>query len=61
VNSHWEQWDKPYRGDVINVFNDGVTETGGPFGPFYELETSSSARQLRAGESMVHFQATYHF
>ncbi|MFC2112845.1 DUF6786 family protein [Bacteroidota bacterium] len=61
VNSSWEHQTDPYAGDVINVFNDGATENGGPFGPFYELETSSSAKELKVGESQKHFQATYHF
>lgn len=61
VNSHWVYQDQPYGGDVINVFNDGITETAGPFGPFYELETSSSARELKVGEAQEHTHATFHF
>lgn len=61
VNSHWKDQKYPYKGDVINVFNDGPTENSGPFGPFYELETSSSARELKVGQSMEHWSITYHF
>ncbi|WP_158969596.1 DUF6786 family protein [Paraglaciecola sp. L3A3] len=61
-NSVWyEENYHPYKGDVINVFNDGLVDGEGPFGPFYELETSSSARELKVGQSQQHFQNTYHF
>lgn len=61
VNSHWVDQSDPYGGDVINVFNDGVLGDAGPFGPFFELETSSSARELDVGESHHHTHTTYHF
>ncbi|MFY0600183.1 MAG: hypothetical protein JXR03_10970 [Cyclobacteriaceae bacterium] len=62
VNSLWDHHAKPYEGDVINVFNDGPTDDGaGPFGPFYELETSSSTRELSPGDSIVHEHFTFHF
>lgn len=51
----------PYRGDVIKIFNDGTWGEIGPFGPFYELETSSPAKALKAGESLSHYHETYHF
>ena len=61
VNSMWELQDKPYSGDVINSYNDGSPEPGKPpLGPFYELETSSPAAALKAGESLRHVQRTYH-
>ena len=44
VNSMWQIQDQPFRGDVVNSYNDGPTSPGGkPLGPFYELETSSPA------------------
>ncbi len=62
VNSLWEIQEEPYRGDVINSYNDGPPEPGkAPLGPFYELETSSPALALRNGESGIHIQRTYHF
>ena len=62
VNSTWELQDEPYGGDVINSYNDGAPEPGKkPLGPFYELETSSPALALEAGESGTHIQMTYHF
>ncbi len=62
VNSAWEIQDDPYKGDVINSYNDGPVEPGGkPLGPFYELETSSPALELAPGEKVVHVQYTFHF
>ncbi|MCB0630712.1 MAG: DUF6786 family protein [Saprospiraceae bacterium] len=62
VNSLWEMQDDPYGGDVVNSYNDGPVEPGGEaMGPFYELETSSPALALKAGESGTHTQQTYHF
>lgn len=62
VNSLWELQDNPFAGDVINSYNDGPPEPGKkPLGPFYELETSSPALALKAGESGTHIQLTCHF
>jgi len=62
VNSMWQIQDQPFRGDVVNSYNDGPTSPGGkPLGPFYELETSSPAAALAPGESIVHTHRTYHF
>lgn len=62
VNSKWEMQDQPFRGDVINSYNDGPAEPGAkPMGPFYELESSSPALELKKGESLVHRQTTFHF
>ena len=62
VNSMWENQDKPYAGDVINAYNDGPpTPDAEPLGTFYELETSSPALELKAGESGEHIQETIHF
>ena len=62
VNSKWEIQKEPYRGDVVNAYNDGPPAPGvKPMGPFYELESSSPARALKPGESIVHTQTTFHF
>jgi hypothetical protein len=62
VNSLWEIQDAPYKGDVINSYNDGAPSPGAkPLGPFYELETSSPALALAPGETGSHIQQTYHF
>lgn len=49
VNSVWTPDPDPYGGDVINVFNDGIVDGFGPFGPFFELESSSHTRELEPG------------
>jgi len=62
VNSMWQIQDQPFRGDVVNSYNDGPTTPGGkPLGPFYELETSSPAAALAPGASILHTHRTYHF
>jgi hypothetical protein len=62
VNSMWEHQKEPYAGDVVNFYNDGPPAPGAkPLGPFYELETSSPALALAAGQSAAHVQETYHF
>ena len=62
VNSSWEEFQsEPFRGDVINSYNDGPFENGDQLGPFYELESSSAAYELKSGETCFHLQRTYHF
>jgi hypothetical protein len=60
VNSKWEMQELPYRGDVINAYNDGPLADGTQMGPFYELESSSPALELKSGESGYHNQVTVH-
>jgi hypothetical protein len=61
VNSMWEQQRDPYRGDVVNSYNDGPPAPGAkPLGPFYELETSSPAAALPPGGSLTHRHRTVH-
>jgi hypothetical protein len=61
VNSMWELQDEPYKGDVVNSYNDGPAEPGAaPLGPFYELETSSPAAALGPGETISHVHRTFH-
>lgn len=61
VNSLWKYQDNPYAGDVVNSYNDGPLENGDQLGPFYELESSSSTRELKPGEMIKHVHKTYHF
>jgi hypothetical protein len=62
VNSMWEEQKEPYAGDVINSYNDGPTEPGKPsLGGFYEIETSSPAAALGAGQTLKHVHQTFHF
>ncbi len=60
VNSQWGHTN-PYGGDVINVFNGEVNPVLNRAWPFYELETSSSARELNPGEDLHHIQSIFHF
>src|SRR5690606_8062324 len=62
VNSKWEIQRNPYAGDVVNAYNDGPPAPGAkPMGPFYELESSSPARELNPGGHIEHVQTTFHF
>jgi hypothetical protein len=61
VNSMWEYQKDPFKGDVLNSYNDGPLADGGQMGPFYELESSSPAARLQPGESLKHVHQTYHF
>lgn len=61
VNSMWELQDEPFKGDVVNSYNDGPLPDGSQMGPFYELETSSAAANLGPGETLTHESATFHF
>ncbi|MCW0482212.1 DUF6786 family protein [Gaoshiqia sediminis] len=62
VNSEWEECQQePFKGDVINAYNDGPLGNGAQLGPFYELESSSEALALQVGEARFHVQRTYHF
>ena len=62
VNSMWEIQREPYKGDVINSYNDGPPEAGKPpLGPFFELETSSPALGLAPAQQHTHVHRTFHF
>jgi hypothetical protein len=61
VNSLWQLQDEPYAGDVVNSYNDGPASPGAaPFGPFYELETSSPAAALAPQAAIEHVHRTLH-
>ena len=61
VNSMWEIQREPFKGDVINSYNDGPPAPGRPpLGPFYELETSSPALSLPPGQQHTHVHRTFH-
>jgi len=61
VNSQWELQQFPYSGDAANAYNDGPLEDGGQLGPFYELESSSPALDLKSNERSTHTHQTFHF
>lgn len=60
VNSKWEIQSEPYRGDAVNSYNDGPLADGSQLGPFYELESSSHALELKAGQRESYRQLTIH-
>ncbi len=61
VNSKWEQQQFPFKGDVVNAYNDGPLPDGTQLGSFYELESSSQALELTPGSQLNHRQTTCHF
>lgn len=62
INNSWVlPQAEPFRGDVVNSYNDGAAEPGAKtLGGFYELETLSPAAQLAKGASLTHTHATIH-
>jgi len=60
VNSMWENQKFPYKGDVVNAYNDGPNENGNRLGSFYELESSSPAVALKKNEKLIHKQNIFH-
>ncbi len=60
VNSKWGPQEFPFKGDVVNSYNDGPVEDGSIMGPFYEIESSSPAAMLPAGGSIIHSQRIFH-
>ena len=61
VNSQWKLQADPYRGDVINAYNDGPPTPGGrPIGPFFEMESSSPAAALLPAARIKHIRRTFH-
>jgi hypothetical protein len=62
VNSLWEEkQEEPFKGDVLNSYNDGPLEDGSQLGPFFEIESSSPAAFLKPGEKISHYQRVFHF
>jgi hypothetical protein len=61
VNSKWEIQKDPYKGDVINSYNDGPLADGTQMGPFLEIESSSEALALKKGQAGSYAQTTCHF
>ncbi len=61
VNSKWEIQKEPYKGDVINSYNDGPLPDGTQMGPFLEIESSSAAMALKKSATGTYRQTTCHF
>ena len=60
VNGKWGPQDDPFNGDVINAYNDGLTDEGTIMGPFYEIESSSPGAPLAPGQTLHHIQNIVH-
>ena len=61
LNQEWRT-DKPvFSGDAMNAYNDGPLAGGGQIGPFYELESVSSAHFLPPGHASTHWHSVFHF
>ncbi|TFH27558.1 MAG: hypothetical protein E4H10_03455 [Bacteroidia bacterium] len=60
VNSKWGAQEDPFLGDVLNAYNDGPVEDGSIMGPFYEIESSSPAALISAGNQISHTQQIFH-
>ncbi len=60
VNSKWETQKNPFEGDAVNSYNDGPVADASQMGPFYELESSSPAAELKRGETLTHHHVTLH-
>lgn len=60
VNSKWGAQEDPFMGDVLNAYNDGPVEDGSIMGPFYEIESSSPAALITAGDQISHSQQIFH-
>jgi hypothetical protein len=60
VNGKWGPQEFPFKGDVVNSYNDGPVADGSIMGPFYEIESSSPAAKLQAGKSITHSQRIFH-
>ena len=60
VDSKWEIQEEPFSGDAVNSYNDGPQVDGSQMGPFYELESSSPAKELKKGEKLSHRHITLH-
>jgi hypothetical protein len=60
VNGKWGDQTAPFKGDVVNSYNDGPVADGSIMGPFYEIESSSPAAMLSAGSSITHSQRIFH-
>ena len=60
VNNSWHIQDDPYSGDALNSYNDGPLADGTQMGPFFEIESSSPALELKRGETGEYRQTTCH-
>ena len=60
VNNTLKIQDEPFKGDMINAYNDGLAADGSSLGHFYEMESVSPTMELKPGQSIEHMQRTIH-
>ncbi|MHC4375398.1 MAG: DUF6786 family protein [Planctomycetota bacterium] len=59
LEARWSADRGPFGGEALHLYNDGPPEPGAaPFGPFFELESSSPAAVLGPGERRSHRSTT---
>jgi len=61
VNSSFAFQKEPYKGDVVNSYNDGTLDHKPAQATFYELESSSPSKELKTRQSIKHSHRTFHF
>lgn len=61
LNQEWKPDTAPFTGDAVNAYNDGPLANGSQMGPFYELESVSTAAFLKPGEKLSHKHSVFHF
>lgn len=61
LNQEWNTVKPPFSGDAVNAYNDGPLADGSQMGPFYEMESVSSAAFLSPGHSLTHWHSVFHF
>ena len=64
ANSSWvKNQPEPFKGDVLQSYNNGVEGKTGPLAevPFYEIESTSPVRPLKPGDTVRHRHMTHHF
>jgi hypothetical protein len=61
LNQEWRTDRAPFSGDAMNAYNDGPLADGHVMGPFYELESVSTAAYLAPGQSLTHRHSVFHF
>ena len=61
LNQEWNTVKPPFSGDAMNAYNDGPLADGSQMGPFYEMESVSTAAFLAPGHSLTHWHSVFHF
>jgi hypothetical protein len=61
LNQEWNTTKPSFSGDAVNAYNDGPLANGSQMGPFYEIESVSSAAFLKPKQSKTHHHAVFHF